>query len=82
MVRILCERGADIHIRDNEGKTPFWHAADFGNLYRRTTNVDVLRHATMSVRVLAQHGAEIDTKPTVGNASLYDAIQLGNYLIN
>jgi ankyrin repeat protein len=64
VVTFLLEKGADIHSRDKDQRTPLYFAAVVGNEYL--------------VRLLLEKGSYIDVKDHIGESPLSRAIEYGS----
>lgn len=65
IVRALIAYGADVNVRDNNGKTPLMNAV---------AEIDV-----PTVQILLHHGAQVNMKDNTGKTALQMAKQAGNW---
>ncbi|KAL2005048.1 hypothetical protein VTN00DRAFT_2898 [Thermoascus crustaceus] len=63
LITMLLDRGADVHTRDDMGRTPLHRAASVENFE--------------TVRILLERGADINAKAPLGFTALHDAVFKG-----
>lgn len=78
---MLIDRGADVNSKDTEGSTPLHEAASAGNS-RRIVPATQSKHLTFlflwpgadeSVKILIDHGADLNSKDYTGATPLHKA---------
>jgi ankyrin repeat protein len=73
IVRLLCERGAIVDVRDNDGCTPLWHAAWFCAKQR---DLSCCNDDWYILRMLIDAGANINARSDLNRTPLL--VMLGN----
>jgi len=64
---LLLRKGVNVNIRDDEGRTPLFNAASFGN-YGGMDKCEM-------IKLLISHGADVNARDNLGKTPLYEACE-------